>query len=392
MKRRFSPVLLIEVMIFFDITGYGIVIPLLPFYANYFQAGSTALGLLFASSSLVQFVFAPMLGKVSDGLGRKPILLLSTLFSASSFILFSLANSFLFLLVSRVVSGVASETVMAEAYIADISGEEERTARIGRIGAANGVGFVVGPLISSFLSVYGFAVPGFAAAALAFLNFLFVLFFLPESRDRDARGNVQFKVGEGAAYLRRFFQPFLRPLVGTALAVSFLATMAFAALPVILPLLAIAYYGFNAVEMSYTFIFLGVVQIVVQGFFIKKLTKSFGEERLITFGPLSMLLGILLPLIPSIAVFLASIVFLALGSGIIQTVVPGLISKKSPLTEQGEMLGAAQSVSSIAFVPGPLIGGLAYELAGTASPFILSAAMLAVTFTLSCRVFQACRR
>lgn len=385
-----SPILLIVVTIFIDITGYSIVIPLLSFYAAYFKAGSTALGLLLASSSLVAFFFAPILGEVSDKIGRKPILLLSILFSTASFILFAVAKSFLTLLLSRIVSGVASETAVAQAYIADITGDKERTKGIGRIGAAYGAGFIVGPAISGLLSIYGFPVAGFASAVLAFSNFLFVLFFLPEPEHRTHLASLKAPVFS-SNYLQVLKRAFLKPLIGVTLVVYLVANTAFATIPVILPLLAIAYFNFNLTQMAYAFIYLGVIQVVLEGVIIGRLTTKLGEERLIVLGPVLMMLGMLLmPLFPNVTLFMASTAMIAVGSGVIQTVIPSFVSKRSAKNEQGEMLGISLSVYNIAFVPGPLIGGLIFELGGPAAPFYVSAGMLAIAFVLGYKVFHDC--
>jgi DHA1 family tetracycline resistance protein-like MFS transporter len=175
-----SPTFVVFMTIFIDITGFGMIIPLLPFYAETFQAGPAALGVLVVSFSMMQFIFSPILGRFSDNAGRRPVLLLSILTSSVSFILFALANSFLMLLLSRIIAGMATESAVAQAYIVDITSEKERAKGIGRVGAAFGAGFIIGPAMGGFLSVYGFSAPGFAAFALALLNFLFVFLFLPE--------------------------------------------------------------------------------------------------------------------------------------------------------------------------------------------------------------------
>ncbi len=390
-RSRIPPIALIIVTIFIDITGYGIVIPLLPFYTVSLQAGSIALGALLAIFSVMQFIFAPIMGRASDRFGRKPILLLSILFSMTSFIIFALANSLALLLLSRIFAGIASETAVAQAYIADITVDKDRTKGIGRISAAYGAGFITGPAISGILSAYGFSVPGFAAAIITFLNFLFVLVFLPEPVHKAIQVPEQ-KTVQSKGYVNRFMRGFSRPLIGSALLISSLSTISFGFIPVVLPLLAIEYYGFTSVEMSYVFVYLGAVQIVLQGLILGKLTAKLGEEKLMILGPLLMSFGmILVPVVRNIGVFAASIPFVATGSGIMQTVIPGFISKKSDKDEQGEMLGLAQSVNSIAFVPGPIIGGIIFQLAGSAVPFYLSAGMLVVAFGLGCRVFQECR-
>lgn len=376
--------------IFVDLTGFGMIIPLLPFIVTVFQAGPAALGILVTSFSLMQFISSPILGRVSDKVGRRPVLLFSILTSAASFILFALADSFLLLLFSRIVAGLATEAAAAQAYIADITSEKERAKGMGRVGAAVGAGFIIGPAIGGFLSVYGYSAPGYAAAALALLNFLFVFFFLPESIVNKQREMLDGGKSKGS-YLQRMLSALTKPLMGSIYAILFILALAFSTIPVIIPLLGIAFYNFGSIEMSYVFIYIGLIQIALQGFLISRLAKNVGEEKLIAFSPLIMTLGIfVMPLISNIAIFLVSLGVLAFGNGIMQTAVPSFISKRTPENEQGGTLGVAQSLSSIARVPAPAIGGVTIEFAGLAAPFLLSAALLTVAFVLGCRVFHAC--
>jgi DHA1 family tetracycline resistance protein-like MFS transporter len=393
-QNRFelSPTLVIVITIFIDITGFGIIIPLLPFYAETFQAGSAALGVLVASFSLMQFIFSPILGRISDNVGRKPVLMISILTSAASFVLFAVANSFFILLLSRIVAGLATETAVAQAYIADITSKEERASGIGKVGAAHGAGFIIGPAIGGFLSVYGFSAPGFAAVFLTLLNLLFVLFFLPESLEQKG-SFLQIATKSNGDFLRKLLDAFSKPLIGVVLVIFFIVFLSFSAIPVIVPLLGVIFFGFGPVEMSYFFIYIGTIQIILQGVVIGRLTNKIGEEKLIAFGPLLMMLGIfIMPLIPNIAIFVFSLTMIAFGSGMMRTVVPSFISKITPANEQGGTLGVTNSVASIATVPGPLVGGSLFEFAGLAAPFFTSAAILIVAFGLGCRVFHACAR
>ena len=385
-----SPILVIVMTLFIDATGFGIIIPLLPFFAETFQAGSAALGILVASFSIMQFIFSPILGRISDSVGRKPVLMISILTSVGSFLLFALANSFLILLLSRIVAGLATETAIAQAYIADITSKKERASGIGKVGAAHGAGFIIGPAIGGLLSVYGFSAPGFAAVFLTLVNLLFVFFFLPESLKKES-SELRLSPSSTSSFFNRMLAAFAKPLIGVVLMIFFIVFLSFSAIPVIVPLLGVAFFGFGSVEMSNFFMYIGTHQIVLQGVVIGGLTKKFGEEKLIAFGPLLMMLGILLmPLIPNIAVFILSLTMIASGSGIMRTIVPSFISRNTPTTEQGGTLGVANSVASIATVPGPLIGGSLFEFAGLAAPFFSSAAMLILAFALGCRVFHAC--
>lgn len=386
-----SPTFVIVMTTFIDMIGFGMVIPLLPFHPATVGAGAFALGMLIGSFSLMQFIFSPLLGRLSDKVGRKPVLLLSIFSSALSFILFALANSFLALLLSRITAGMATETAVAQAYIADITTETDRATGIGKVAAAHGAGFIIGPAIGGFLSIYGFSVLGFAAAALNGINLLFAFLFLPESNNR-INSDVPTPANSDG-YWRKLATALTKPLIGAVFIILFIVTLAFSAIPVIVPLLGIAFFGFGEVEMSYFFMYIGVVQIVLQGILIGRLTKRWGEENLIILGSLLMTLGVfIMPLMPNIIVFFSSLTMLSSGIGTLNTVLSSFISKRTAADEQGGMLGVAQSVGSIARIPGPLIGGLIAEIAGLNIAFISSAALLVIAFGLGFKVFQPHRR
>lgn len=384
------PIFVIALTIFIDITGFGIVLPLLPFYADIFGADSFTLGLVVASFSVMQFIFSPILGRLSDRYGRKPILLLSIFFSGISFVLFAIANSLLMLFISRFVAGMATESAIARAYIADVTTEEERTGGIGKVGAAFGAGFIVGPVIGGLTSVYGFSAPGFTAAALTLLNFLLVLLFLPQSPYR--KSSEYEKEREGLNYLKTLKLGLRKQKIGLVLAITFMVILAFSAIPVILPLLGIDFFGFQEVEMSYFFMYIGVVQIILQGFLIGRLTDKLGDELMIVLGTASLTFGtFFVALFPNIILFVVCITFIAGGIGILNTSIPSFVSKRSSADEQGGGMGVVESVSSIARIPGPILGGFVFQFAGLFFAFSLSALLSSLAFLLSCRVFQTCK-
>ena len=211
-------------------------------------------------------------------MGRKPVLIISILTSTGSFLLFAIANSFFVLLLSRIVAGLATETAVAQAYIADITSKKERASGIGKVGAAHGAGFIIGPAIGGFLSVYGFSTPGFAAVLLTVVNLLFVLFFLPESLNKESFKPL-FTSSSDDGFFRRILANLAKPLIGAVLTIFFIVFLAFSAIPVIVPLLGVTFFGFGTVEMSYFFIYIGIVQIILQGVVIGRLTRRFSEER-----------------------------------------------------------------------------------------------------------------
>ena len=390
-QSRLSPTFVIVMTLFIDAIGFGIIIPLLPFYTQTLQAGSAALGVLVASFSIMRFFFSPVLGRLSDNIGRKPVLLISILVSTLSYVIFGFANSFFLLLLSRIIAGIATETAVAQAYIADITTKKDRASGIGKVTAAHGAGFIIGPAIGGLLSVYGFWAPGFAAAFLTLINLLFVIFFLPES-NRNKWLNKTNKPNSKNRSKNKILDALKKPVIGSVLVIHFVVFLAFSAVPVIVPLLGIDYFALGSTEMSYVFIYIGIVQILLQSAIIGRVARKFGEETLIVKGPLLMISGItLMPLVPNILVFLASITMIASGSGIMRTVVPSFLSRWTPTDEQGGILGVASSILSIATVPGPLIGGFIYELAGATAAFFGSSAILAVGLVFSFRVIQKYR-
>lgn len=207
------------ITVFIDLIGYSIIIPLLPFYAQTFQAGPTALGILIGSFAIMQFIFAPLLGSASDRFGRKPLILLSLFVSFIGFTLFSFANSYLVLLLSRIVAGIATERAIAQAYIADITDRKTRTKQLGKLGAALGAGFIIGPALGGALSVFGFSAPGYLSMALTAINILFVVFFVPES-NQNKKMTIQ-KSNTSVNYFGSILETIKKPLIGLLLLIFF---------------------------------------------------------------------------------------------------------------------------------------------------------------------------
>ena len=386
-KRVLSPINVIMLTVLVDMTGFGMIIPLIPFYAQRFASGAGGIGLLLASFSVMQLFFSPLLGRISDSRGRKPVLLFSILTSVGSFLFFTFANSYLMLLLSRIVAGLATEGAVAQAYIADVTTKEERSVGIGKVGAAIGIGFILGPVIGGLLSPYGIKAPGAAALILSIINLVFVFVFLPEP-DRLTKSNEE---AGFVGSMRGIWEAVKEPLTGQVYVIYFVVTLAFAAIPVIVPLLAIQYFGFTEVEMSYVFIFIGIIQVFLQGFCIRRLVAKLGEEKLIILGPLLLAIGVsLTPVLRSIGGFGFSTILVALGVGITNTAVPGFISLMTSAEKQGSSLGVIHSIGSVARIFGPIIGGYITEYSNIQSSFYVSGLLLIVPFVLGCRLFRAC--
>lgn len=387
-NRKIDPILVIVITVFIDIIGYGIIIPLIAFYAQSFQAGPLSIGILLASFAIMQFFFAPILGSASDKFGRKPILLLSLFISFIGFTIFSFSNSFLLLLLSRIIAGMATERAVAQAYIADRTDNKTRNKQMGKIGAAVGAGFIIGPALGGSLSVFGLNAPGFLSMLLTAINILFVLVFVPESKK-----NLTQKPVLKHGYIQGVIDALKKPLIGSILLIFFMITIAFSAIPVLVPLLTSEFYNFTAFDLSLVFIYIGLVQIIIQGFLIDKLTKKLGEEKLIIIGPLIMAIGIFfMPLFKNLLFFYFTNSLLAAGFGIMNTTIPSIISKKAKSDQQGTYLGVASSVASIANIPGPLLGGLLVDLSGITTPFIISSLLLLISLVIGCITFKQCKK
>jgi MFS family permease len=386
-KQLLSPINIVMLTVLVDMTGFGMIIPLIPFYAQRFASGASGIGILLASFSVMQLIFSPILGRISDTLGRKPVLLFSILTSTGSFLLFTYAYSYLILLLSRIIAGLATEGAVAQAYIADITTKEERSTGIGKVGAAIGVGFILGPVIGGLLSPYGIRVPGAAALLLSIINFIFVLVFLPKPEKLTQSNESSSFIKD----IKDLLTAVKEPLTGQIYIIYFIVTLAFSAIPVIVPLLTIDYFGFTEVEMSYVFIFIGAIQVALQGFGIKHLVSKLGEEKLIILGPLLLAVGIVLtPLLASIPGFGVSTVLIAVGVGIINTAVPGFISLMTSAERQGSTLGVTQSIGSIARIFGPVIGGYITEAYSVQLSFYISGVFLLIPLIIGCRLFQLC--
>jgi MFS family permease len=292
------------------------------------------------------------------------------------------------------VAGLATEAAVAQAYIADSTSKTDRASGMGKVGAALGIGFILGPALGGLLSPYGFWAPGIAAVILSFGNFLFVLVFLPESISKEASLREQSSTQQGAqTFLRRIISAIAQPLTGAVYLIYFIVTFAFSAVPVIVPLLVEEFYNFSAVEMSYLFMYIGVLQVVLQGGGIGRIIKKVSEETLIIIGPLLMLCGLMImPLMRNLLMFLVTVSMMSSGVALTNTIVPSFLSKRTSPEEQGQVLGLTQSISSLARVPGPVVSGVIYDLGGTGLPFFVSALLLFIPVILGCKVFQKCQK
>jgi MFS transporter, DHA1 family, tetracycline resistance protein len=368
--------------VFIHLLGFGIIIPLLPYYAERFGASGLTVGLLTTSFSLAQFLFAPLWGRLSDRIGRRPVLLGSLILTGVSYLVFAVATSLPMLFVSRIFAGIAGATLStAQAYIADTTTPENRTRGMGLIGAAFGMGFIFGPAMGGVLSRWGFSVPAYAAAGLAAAAFLFALVRLPESLPPEEREAARHRV-------RASFRDALsRPVVGTVLGLFFIATLCFSGMEAVLALFCERFFGWGPHHIGYLFAYVGVVAAVLQAGIVGALAKRFGERALIRAG--LALMGaafIVAGLVPPVGLFLVMMGMIAVGSGLITPSLSSLVSVATPADEQGRILGVYQSLGSLGRAVGPFLVGLLYDVVSPGAPLWAAGTVLVLASLAAVRV------
>lgn len=381
--RRRASLFVIFLTVLLDLLGFGMVLPLLPFYAEEFGASPLGVTLLFASFSLAQFVFAPIWGRLSDRVGRRPVLLVAITGAVLAYGLFALARSFAMLLVARTASGVAAANYsIAQAYVADVTPPEERAKGMGMMGAAFGLGFVLGPVLGGVAGQLGYAAVPATAGILSLVNLILAALLVPESLppERRAQG-VPSGRWAGREDLRRAARN--RPVAGLML-LFFLVILAFASMESTIGLFVEDRYGFGFFETAWLFAYLGVVMVVIQGGLLGRLAKRFGERRLILAGIACMAAGLfLLPVGAVVAALAGTTALLAVGMGLHNPSTLSLISRLTEEHRQGGTLGATRSLGALARGVGPIWGGWAYGSLGPAWPFWIAAILMVVALLLA---------
>jgi len=349
-------VLILFITLFIVMVGFGIVIPVMPFFSISMGATPFQIGLLMASYSLMQFIFSPLWGTLSDKYGRKPIILVGLSGFAVTFTLFGLANSLPALFMSRIAGGILSSACLptAMAYIADTTSEEERGGGMGMMGAAMGLGMVVGPAVGGLLAVWHFGLPFFFSAGLAGINFVFAAIFLKESRKPHSRSEIKYNRFKHLLSLRGY--------LALAFFLVFLLSYSFSGYESTFPLFALQRLNYGAFDMGVVFTFMGIISVMVQGVLIGRMIKARGEEWVIKAGLFFSVLGYALTVL---AFNLWSLVFFVslavIGQGFLRPSLASLISKDTELQE-GATMGALQSVDSFGRILGPIAGGFLFQL------------------------------
>ena len=347
--RTASPARMIGVLLA-DVTCFAIVMPLLASYASARHASPTAIGILVASYSAMHFLLAPFWGRLSDRIGRRPVLLIGLAGTVVSSLMFAVAANYLLLLLSRVVAGGFGATLnVSQAYVADQSAPDQRTRVMGLVGAAFGFGFIFGPMIGGIASHFGDAVPGMVATGLAAVNLLLALRFVPEpAQHRDA-----FRANTAPVGVR----PFAVPLIAAVC-----STLAFTVLYVVLPLVAERSLGYDRRTVSYLFALTGLMTAIIQGGVVGRLAQRLGEGRVLLIGGGLMAAGLAGLAIASGeggSLLVVSLAVIGAGFGLAGPAETGYVSRIAPATFQGRALGMLQSANALARVVGPVAAGVA---------------------------------
>ena len=387
MKR--SPLIVIFTTVFIDLVGFGIVIPVLPFYAEgtAFNATPRMVGLLFASYSIMQLIFSPILGGLSDKHGRRPVLLLSIIGTGIGFLVLGLAKTVLMLFIGRILDGITGGNIStAQAYIADITTKENRAKGMGLIGAAFGLGFIFGPAIGGILSQWGIHVPFFFAAALCFANAVLLYFRLPETVTADHPA----KHKAGGRSWRQVANALKQPRLGFVLIIYFLFIVAFSIMTTSFSLYTMFRFGYDAQHTGYLFAYVGLIAVIIQGGLIGRLVKRFGELPLVIFGAFCFAISLFaVPFVGPAAGGLAGLLIgggvFSMGNSLATPALTSLASKSVDASQQGVVLGVTQSTASLARAVGPslaavLISSSIAYVGADGLPHYMSDRSLFVTF------------
>lgn len=381
--------LVLFLAVFIDLLGFGIVVPLLSFYAQTYGASGFVLGAVLASYSLMQFFFAPIWGRLSDRVGRRPVLIGALLGNVGGYVIFALSQSIVMLMVARIVSGMfAANIATAQAYVADSTTPENRSKGMGLIGAAFGLGFIFGPPTGGILAdlghrygMHGNLLPGVFAATLSLTAVLIAVFKLPESKSADVTPRRK----RPPQFDREVWKMiFADRRLSLAIATLALLVLSFAALEPTVVLHGRARFGFDPRHLGYFFGFMGVIVAGVQGGLIGKITRRFGDPGTALIGGVCAFLGlVIIPSIYTVPYLYAVAFFLAIGQGFCYPAVSAHITKVAPAEHRGSVLGLSASMGSLARVIGPMMAGVLFDRWQSAGAFYGEAACVAIGVVLA---------
>jgi MFS transporter, DHA1 family, tetracycline resistance protein len=372
-KKMLSSVILV---VFIDLLGFSLILPLLPYYARTFGANGFVTGILVASYAAMQFIGAPLLGRLSDRFGRRPILLLSIFGTFIGFLLLGFATTLWMLFASRIIDGLTGGNIsIAQAYISDVTNPKDRAKGLGLIGAAFGLGFIIGPVAGGLLSQWGYNVPALVAAGLAFVNLLLVFLWLPESLTPERR--AQMPERQPSVSLSALWVALKRPFTGSLLITRFFFGLAFALFQTIFALYALSRFNLTAVQTGYILTYVGVLSVITQGFLVGRITHRYREDILITISVIVMAFGLLgWAIAPSVIFLLVIMAPTAVSGGLLNTILTSTLTKAVTIAEVGGIIGFSTSIESLTRVIAPILGGFLLVTYGTWAPGIFGAIVL----------------
>jgi DHA1 family tetracycline resistance protein-like MFS transporter len=385
--------LILFFIVFIDLIGFGIIIPLLPFYGEFYQASPEMVGLLMATYSFTQFLAAPFWGRLSDHIGRRPVLLVSLAGASAAYVWLGLAESLWTLFAARAVGGAMAGNISAAfAYVADITTRENRAKGMGMIGAAFGLGFIAGPAIGGILAGSDpvnadFRTPAFAAAALSVTALIMAVATLKESLSAEIRQRLAKEPPKKR--LAMFREALDRPVIGLLLLLTFLATFVFAGLESTFAMWSRRQFGWGPEQNGYLFAFIGLLSALIQGGLIGRLARRFGEARLVVQGAVALAIGIaLIPFSTNVVVLVLAMSIAGYGFSVISPSLNSLISLQSSEDEQGKIMGVTRSASTMARFIGPAWAGLLFGGLGRDWPYFVGAIIMVVVAFLGLRAIK----
>ncbi len=355
-----------------DLIGFGIIVPILGRYAERFGASGLTVGLLFASFSLAQLVCAPLLGRLSDRIGRKPVIVISLIGTAVGSFITGAAGALWVLFAGRIIDGASGGSLaVAQAAVGDIASEAERPRLIGLLGAAFGVGFVLGPAIGGLAALGGPHVPFYVAGVLATINAIAAIVRLPETRHPGARAR------SGGFSMPN--SPVLRHLA----LVGFITVVAFAAFEATFALFGDRRFGLTEASIAAVFLGIGLVLVVIQGGAYGRLVERFGTERLLAAGLTMLVAGLAVTAVAKVwPVLIIALLLLSVGQGCASPSITSLVTQHAPPDHRGEALGFQQSANAMGRVVGPPIAGALFDRVGIWSPYVAGSLLSVVSLTL----------
>lgn len=390
-----KPLVVIFITVFVDLIGFGIIIPLNTFLARDLGSDEFQIGLLMSIYSLMQFVFAPIWGRLSDRWGRRPIILMSLLGASIAHLGFAFGETYTALLIARCFAGIFGANISAAmAFIADVTEDKDRSKGMGLIGAAFGLGFILGPVLGGLAGEvgqwigdappFGISFSAVLASLICFANFVAAYFILPESLSPELRAIAKGK--KKKSRIKQLSESFRLPVVGKLMVTFFLANVAMAFMEVSLFMLVEDRLKWGLVEASFGFAYVGLIMVFTQGYLIRKFLPRYGERRLMLVGLALSAFGISgMAISYSMWPLAVMVTALGLGIGLVNPSINGSISILSAKDNQGGVLGVNQSLSALGRIIGPAFGGLLYREWGSASPFFMGGfcMFVALLFVLS---------